>query len=491
MGLGKIIREFGVKVNLGFDAKAAKAAKASVTDLSNGMKSLGKELAAVSAAMFGTAAIAASHSKALQENSAQLGVNVEALQELEYAAKVTSGVGREELMGTLQGISQKLFEARNNNQEAAASFKQLGISVQDIADPTMTADKLLVKMSQSLSKLPDGMYKTGLAAEVGLDNLLPLVNRGAEGIRALGAEGRALGAVLDASIIKRGAKFQETLNSIWTVVKNITYIVGDELIQYLQVAANEFLKWIAANKKFLAQGIAAVVKQLGIYLMIVLKTMKLVAQAAKALTNALGGVENVAKALSIAFGLFASFRILSMIGMMAKAVLGLKNAMMALNFQAALIGAAMIALVLVIQDLFSDDSIILEFFYKIPKLIEGVVESIKGMFTGVFDYVGEHIKSVLGAFGGKGLASMFSGGGDAIKNFMFNRENAQAIAPKASGAATTNNSAQNNMNATINVAIPPGTTAKQATDIVSKGVDEGFKGMMRNTRNQALGGVAY
>src|SRR5271170_2326609 len=136
MALGKTIREFGVKVSLLFDKSKVEDSKKSIEGVANGLKNIGIQVASAATALLGIASISSQNSRELEQNSAALGINVERLQELEYAAKVTAGVSREELGGALEGLSKTLYEARNNNVEAARTLIRMGVPLSMITDKT-------------------------------------------------------------------------------------------------------------------------------------------------------------------------------------------------------------------------------------------------------------------------------------------------------------------------------------------------------------------
>lgn len=516
MGLGKVLREFGVKIGLGFDKAAAEKANKEVTAMAKNMRSLAIEVSAAAAALGGMALISSRNSFALDTQSKQLGLTTTALQELEYAARVAAGVSREELGGALESLSKTMFEAQNNASEAGQAFVRLGVATTDeLARGTLKADELLKRLAERFAKMPDGVAKTGLAASVGMERLLPLLNKGREGIAQLTGEAHELGVVLDESMIKKGVRFNQSLESIWTVLKNITYIVGGELITYLQPLAVEFQKWVVQNRKFIALGIAKAMRELGTYLTIVFKVVRALFGAVRTLVELMGGLEKVSRMVALAMGLFASFRLVSGVVTLIKNFKLIGVALGALLSPVGLISAALVALILIVQDLFADDSIIKEWlgafkkefptavrvmsgaFNTVKESVMGVYEAVSGIIAAFRELIkgtssfGETATKVFSSFKTLAKATPLGRGISAAYEYLTGPSTQTAQPSVGATSNTTNAPTTNNMSATINVAVPPGMSAKQATEVVSSGVEDGFMSMLRNTRNQSIGGVAY
>jgi hypothetical protein len=471
VAIGKTLREFGVKLALQFDASKAKQADAQIGSMVAGMKSLAFQAAAAASSIMGVAAVTSHNARTLDQNSKQLGLSTSALQEWEYAAKIAAGVGREELMGTMSGISAKLFEAQTVTTEAGQAFTRLGVNIGTLTKPGTTADEVLLQLAESFQKLPDGAYKTGLAMAAGgqgLVNLLPLLNKGQAGIRAFIKEGKGLGVILGPEAIASGAEFDRTLSRIWFVMKNLTYTIGNQLIKYLEPLVKQFQAFVIQNKKFLALGMATVFKAMGTWLGIIFKTVTFVAERFKWLVGVMGGVERVANAIAIAMGLMASFKVIGAIGTIVTGVRALSIAMLALNAPMALIGAAVLAVFLVFQDLFSEDSVILEGVKILKDHLNALLPSLEPLLS-AFQTAKGFLSGIT-----SGVAAGL-GGGSVVK-------------PSSGGGV---NNTQNSMTANLVFQMPPNASAKDFSEAASSGVQDGFEGMLRNTRAQYSGGAAY
>lgn len=523
MALGNILKEFGVKISMVLDKKKVEEAKKAVDQMGKDMRSLAITVSAASAAVFEFANIASSNSRELQQNADMLGINVERLQELEYAAKVAANVSRGELMGALEGVSSTLDKARHSDVMAAESLIRLGVPLEMISNRAVTADQVMLLLADRLKGIQDPMAKARLATEVfggAGAKLLPLLNKGAMGIAMMGKEARSMGLILNKAAVDQGAEFDRQFTKIWLVMKNITYLIGNDLIKYLRPMVTEFQRWIVINRQFIASGIASVVKSLGEYLQIVFKTVKFVADRFQGLLTVLGGAGKAAHILAIGLGIITAARIIGAVGTMVKSFQALAAILGVVNIESAAIGVGMLALILVIQDLFSKDSIIKEWigvfsnqFPNATKFAVGVFNILKTAvtdtmeaFQGLFGWITKGmdallgfagaadkmlgisgaVKDAVGAFGSVG--NTIGKGLGAVGDFFTAHSTA---APSAGAAAGAGPNQQNHFEVHQTVQVPPGTSAEHASKIVGGSLDDGFKAVLRHTRNQKIGGRAY
>ena len=522
MGLGTVIRELGVKVSLLFDKKSATEAHNKIEDLSDVLRKTSLRVAEVSATLLGLAKVASSNSRELANHSEILGVNVEKLQELEYAAKVAADVGREELMGSLEGISKALYEARRGNVDALYSINRLGLGLDVMADSTISADQVLVKLADRLKYIQNPMTKMAVLSSIGISpKMIPLLNKGSDGIAKMSQEARNLGLVLSSKTIAQGKAFDEQLSKMWMVIKNVSFVLGHEMMRYLGPLVTEWSKFIVQNKKLISSGLAMFLKSVSNYVMIIFKTMRFLVERIKFLVSVMGGLERVTKIVAIALAAITSAKIIAGIGGVISAGRGLLALFSMLSIESLAIGAGILALILVVQDLFSKDSIIKEWFNLFKKEFPGLAGFAQGfvdtMVAGAkliaegwsnvwswiapikefltSDTVVNTVKSIGSAI--ESIAKWNSEGhiGSAIADvvdYVGNIGSAKtAVATPSASAAYGNNAVKNNLEANITVQVPNGTSAKDATGIVSGGVQDAFDSLFRQTHNQATGGIAY
>jgi hypothetical protein len=517
MGLSAILKEFGIKVDLLFDAKKSETAKKSVAALGSEMKHVAMEVAGASAALLGFAELAGRNSRSLQENSDLLGINVERLQELEYAAKVAANVSRGELVGALESVSNTLDRARHSDVMAGESLIRLGIPIEMITNRSVTADQVMMSLADSFKGLQDPIAKARLAADVfggAGARLLPLLNKGSKGIAAMGQEARALGVILGKGVVNQGAEFDRQFSKVWIVLKNISYLIGNELIKYLKPMVMEFQKWTVANRKFIATGIVLVMKSIGTYLGIVFKTVRFVIDKFQALTSVLGGTAKVANYLAIAFGVLTAVKLISGLGTLVTSFRAISAVLGLVSIQSVAIGAGLLALILVVQDLFSKDSIIKQWFATFKKefpALAGLTEDFVDVMSSGADLIAEgwanvwsYIQPIKEWLASGDISSVFkkiesavaylrSGDlGVKLADFVGGvKDSVSSSLSPSPAAALAGGGGKSEYNANVTVQVPPGTSAQQAIDIAGGGVSQGFDTVLRQTKSAVTGGVAY
>lgn len=519
----KVIRELGVKVGLYFDKRGAEDADKRINQIAVSMRRTALEVAAASASVFGFAKAAAYNSRELGQYSDALGISAERLQELEYAARVTSGVSRDELVGALESVSSTLDDVRRGNLESAYTFNRLGIGMDVVGNRAIRADQVLMRVATQLQKIPDPIARTAIATQVfggAGARLLPMLLKGADGIAQMGAEGRKLGVIIGRDAVAEGRKFDQTLSRIWIVLKNVSYTIGYSLLKYLEPLVNRFQSLVVQNKRFIALGLAGVLKSIAYYLELVFKAAGFVANRIQFLVEKLGGLERVSKGVAIALGLITSIRIVSGLGKVLSLFKLMGGVMSGLLSPTTLWTAALLAALLIAQDLFSDDSMLKEWFSKFEKkfpnmagmardfvgaLVDGAKLILEGwkLVFGLFDEKAPNLKGMATSLldAAESAAKWIRSGaiGDKIYDLVHPDGAAQAVTPSRStvapslpgAAGAAGGGAKTEFNANMTVMVPPGTSPRAAQSMVSDGAQEAFEAMLRQTRNQAVGGVAY
>jgi hypothetical protein len=251
------LAKFGKTVAIGFTAVAAAATAAGV---------------AMGIAVKG----AIDHADELGKVSQKIGISVEALSRLEYAAKL-SDVELEGLTTGLRKFSQVVVQAAGNSKSGPAQvFSALGIAVKDAAGNLRSSDQLFADVADRFSQMKDGALKTSLAVQLfgksGAD-LIPLLNSGRDGLKQMADESDRLGATISTKTAKAAEKFNDTLTTVGQILQGVVNKVMEAALPSLQSFA-DFL----ASPEF-----ASAAQTFGTTLLTVLQA---VAEAIVGVTNA-------------------------------------------------------------------------------------------------------------------------------------------------------------------------------------------------------------
>ena len=183
----------------------------------SGLAGIGLSATAAAAALVGSVKAAADYGDQLDNMAQRTGVAVEELSRLQYAAKL-SDTSTEALAKGVANLSKLMVGAANGGAESGKLFERFGISLRN-ADGTMrSTTEVLYDLSDVFTAMPDGPEKTALAMDffgkkLGTE-LIPLLNQGSAGLRAMCDEAERLGLVLNAEQAKAAAEFNDNLDRL-------------------------------------------------------------------------------------------------------------------------------------------------------------------------------------------------------------------------------------------------------------------------------------
>lgn len=222
-----------------------KSAEKSVGDFSNRLDTLATNLkviaplavAAGAAFAFNMARGLADSADKLDELSQRIGVSVEDLTRLQWAAKM-SGASNETLTASLQKLSLNMANSKDPANESAAAFKALGIDIEN-ADGTMRSQlEVLNDVADAFAGYKDGANKTAIAVQLlgrsGAE-LIPMLNGGSTAIKALAAESDRLGNTLSTSTAKAAAEFNDHLDRMAARASAAAKAIATPLLQNLNL----------------------------------------------------------------------------------------------------------------------------------------------------------------------------------------------------------------------------------------------------------------
>ncbi|MCZ2074236.1 MAG: hypothetical protein LC130_04465 [Bryobacterales bacterium] len=176
----------------------------------------------------------------LNKLSQKIGISVEALSTLQFAAQL-SDVGLDTLKTGLKGLSANLTEARSGLGEGAALFQALGVSVEDTAGNLKSSDTILLEIADRFASFEDGATKTALAVKLfgksGMD-MIPFLNQGSSGIRALMQEAEGLGLKLSTETAQAAEAFNDNLTALKASTSGLGISLATDLLAPLRVVTD-------------------------------------------------------------------------------------------------------------------------------------------------------------------------------------------------------------------------------------------------------------
>ena len=186
--------------------------------LRTGIRTLGGALAGV-ATVGGLAALvdrSISAANAIGKTADTIGVGVEALQELRFAAKA-SGVEQQTLDMALQRFTRRAAEAAQGTGEAKDALAQMGIALRDQSGNLRSSEDLLADVADAFARIEDPAERVRLAFKLFDSEGVALVNllRGGSGaLEEMRERARDLGIVLDEHLVRDAERARTELDTL-------------------------------------------------------------------------------------------------------------------------------------------------------------------------------------------------------------------------------------------------------------------------------------
>ncbi|MDZ4850131.1 MAG: phage tail tape measure protein [Pirellulaceae bacterium] len=239
----------------------------------------------------------------LQDVSDRVGIQVDALSELRFAAD-QSGSGIEALEKVLRKMQIAIDEASNGSKSVKQALRDMGLEAKDFIG--LSADQQFEKIADALASIPDTGDRVGAA--IGLmgksaAELMPLFNQGAAGIRAMREQARALGLSIDPKQAAHAEQLGDAFSIVGKVVNRLAFSIGAAL----GPAAREIAAWITkivmATREWVDNNNEAIVAiaKLAVGIFIVAGALVTVGSAIQFVGFSLFGLAAITKTISIAF----------------------------------------------------------------------------------------------------------------------------------------------------------------------------------------------
>lgn len=185
--------------------------------------------------------------------SKQVGISVEGLQQLEFAAGI-SGTGLASLRTGLQRFARTADDAAQGLKTAQEPFVRLGIAFKDGAGGLRPLEDMLGDVAEAFSKMEDGPVKTALAMKTfgrAGAQLIPLLNEGRDGVNKLKEEFTSLGGEISGEQAKAFEEYNDTIFRIKTTLIGFRNQAVIALLPMLKKITKGMFTWIKANKELL------------------------------------------------------------------------------------------------------------------------------------------------------------------------------------------------------------------------------------------------
>jgi hypothetical protein len=185
--------------------------------------------------------------KQIEMAAQKSGMGAKEISGLKFAAE-QSGVSFETLQTSLSRLSKNIIDITGKGAPAAKTLQSLGISASDADGHIRPMHDVLLDVADKFSKMPDGAVKAADAIALfgrGGAALIPLLDQGSVGIKALEAQAGLLGITFTDKTAVAAAQLHDSLGFLEAGLKGIGMQVGNVVIPYL----NDLLVRLIAIKE--------------------------------------------------------------------------------------------------------------------------------------------------------------------------------------------------------------------------------------------------
>lgn len=435
------------------------------------------------------------------KSASKLGITVEAVQELGYAAKL-SDISQGELEGSLTKFSRTLEQAKKGSGEAADALKKLGIPMRELKGETL--DQNLEVIADAFAKMPDGPQKAALAMQLfgrSGTRLIPLLNGGKEGLVELRNEAHKLGIVVDTETAKKFEEFnddQTRLSETWRGLK--TQVVS-ALLPALHELVTRLMGWVEAHREIIKAGLTKVIEGL----ILAFEAFGTIVDYVSDAIDFFIEHEDLAKALMIALtlvmGYFAAAAIAAWVAAAAPVIA---------------FAAAITAVVLAVMDIWKSittgKGVTVSIFRYLKQLIidfhdylasipgrilsffvdlgQGIIKAIGDAFDWVVNKAKEAAKAIWSEIKDIPVIGRIASGAEGLLDVVSNQFSSPSSVPSvvASGAAAATATVTNTFDTRMTVNALPGMSAEEIGSIAAKKAAEAQRVMLEGAFGAQRGG---
>lgn len=221
----------------------------------NGLGKVNAGAVAAAAAVAGLVVAAMKAKKALDEMtlesgqraeellklSSVSGVSADALQKFQYAEDFV-GVSSDTLADSLKDLTKNMSDAANGNEEYAAKFDALGVSITNTDGSLRDSYDVFLDVIDALGEMGNKTERD--AAAMGLINesaqqLNPLIEAGTDALRAYGDEAERMGAVLSEDDLEALKAVDDAQNRLKKTQEAVTDQISLQYAPHMEKALNK------------------------------------------------------------------------------------------------------------------------------------------------------------------------------------------------------------------------------------------------------------
>lgn len=183
----------------------------------------------------------AAAAKELEALSLQTGVSTTDLQAFQYAEDFI-GVSSDQLADSLKDLTTKMSDAANGNEETAAKFDQLGVSIYNAQGNLRSSYDVFLDVIDGLGEMSNQAERDALAMSLineSAQQLNPLIEQGSGSLKKYAAEAENVGYILSNDQLKALTAVDEAQNRLLKSQEAVSKQISAEYAPYMSDALNQ------------------------------------------------------------------------------------------------------------------------------------------------------------------------------------------------------------------------------------------------------------
>lgn len=202
---------------------------------------------------------------AIDKASMRIGIGVDRLQSLQYAAKM-SGATAEDMNSALGKLNENIAKAAaGKNEELASLFKKLGISLRDANGHARTAADVLPEFADAIQRNTNSSVRARMAIAAFGDagqKLIPMLQDGSKGLADMEKRAHDLGLTMSQDDVKAAASLGDKFTDLGAVFDSFGNTISAKLAPVLGPLIDDLTKFLADNKEAFAGRLSEAVSKL-------------------------------------------------------------------------------------------------------------------------------------------------------------------------------------------------------------------------------------
>jgi len=255
--MSKPMRRMGRNVN-----KFGKNARMSIGGVGSAFKRLRGLIGTV-----GTALVAGKIAKSISsfaeagdevaKGARQMGLGVEALQELRFAAE-RQGVTVEDMTKAFEAMNNRVGQLRSGQGSLSTQLRSTNPELMKQLQATKDSEQAFMILMDAIHKAGSASDKAALAqAAFGRSGqtLVRMAEAGTQGLDALRQKARDTGTIMSEQAAHAAEKFQDAMTNLKATMAGVRNKALTPLIQSIRPLIGRMAEWVSANKDLIAQKI--------------------------------------------------------------------------------------------------------------------------------------------------------------------------------------------------------------------------------------------